>query len=184
MVPTIRIGVGLVLVGAFVPAPGPSIVDPRPRIVAIVPDGSGPSYESFFAQVAQLKPAELRGQNAPAGESGKSLEPVRIQELTGLGDSEADVLNRIAADCVAAIAALQEDQRAMILESRLAFIETGEHPKELEGKINRMDERRSEMVARHVQQLQNALPEAQFRKLDAYVRSPPKPAPAVRAFKK
>jgi hypothetical protein len=127
------------------------------------------AYASFFDQVSSLKTQTDR---LSKSEEGIVRTIPKIQDVIGLSDTEVEILNKIAADCVAAIDSLQEPRRELIFDSRLEFIETGKHSETLEKKLKDLDNRHDQLVLNHARQLKAALPDPSFAKIDGYIRTP------------
>jgi len=130
------------------------------------------AYAYFFVQVANLRTAADHPPTNSIGSDGSVRSIPTVQHVIGISDAEAEIVGKIAADCIAATDALQESRRGLIFDSRLEFIETGKHSETLERKLKNLDERSDELVVKHVRQLQAALAGASFAKVDAYVRTP------------
>jgi hypothetical protein len=167
----VRIVFALALCGCVYPALCQTPDAGPHTFVPVTPDTSASPYEWFFSQVFQLKAAADRGQTLSVYWTDERQPLPRLQDLIGLTDSEVALVNAVATECLAEIDELQHTGRALIFESRLEFIETGEHSEALAVRIKRLEDRHPELVTNYVNRLKAALPEAQFRKLDTFVRT-------------
>jgi hypothetical protein len=136
-------------------------------------DGADPAaYESFFRQVVQMKAlsdltvrTQLNGVPATA-----TLVPKKLQDVVGLTDSEANLVNAAAAECVARLNALRTPS-SLAFESLMQQIESGKVSDSLDAQLKELGWRRTQAVLDDVERLRIALGEDRFQILNDYVRS-------------
>jgi len=125
-------------------------------------------YRSFFREVAWLKqapdPVLLNGQ-------ASGLRRPTIQETLGLTESEAQILNALAADCELKSRPLDDAVRVSTLEARLSSIESEGAPTAIGKQRKNLERRLDEIVQNHIQQLKVEFGDSRFEALDSYVRS-------------
>ncbi len=135
------------------------------------PDPSG--YSFFFSQISDLKSSSDRSLTVASNDGGlKVISFPKVQDVIGLTNTEADLLNKVSADFVAAIDNLESARHDLIFESRLEFIETGTHSDALAQKLKNVDDQEAQLALKGVRQLKSSLPEASFAKIDTYVHTP------------
>ena len=78
------------------------------------------AYAYFFSQVATLNGADQSSPDSANGDGIARTVP-KIRDVIGLSGAEVEILNKIAADCVAATDSLQEPRRQLIFDSRLEY---------------------------------------------------------------
>ena len=120
------------------------------------------AYLQFFRDVSS---------NLTADDSRRATAP-KIQDVIGLTDAEVEALSANAEDCLSSLDAFKGRAAALTLESRIEFVQFGKHSEAITQKLKELDEQRNEVVRNHVQQLKTALADADFGKVDAYVRMP------------
>jgi hypothetical protein len=125
-------------------------------------------YRSFFREVAWLKqapdPVLLNGH-------ASDLRRPTIQEALGLTESEAQILNALAADCELKSRPLDDAVRLSTFEARLSSIESEGAPTAIQQQRKNLERRLDEIVQDHIQQLKVEFGDSRFEALDAYVRS-------------
>jgi hypothetical protein len=120
------------------------------------------AYLQFFRDVSS---------NLTADDSRRATAP-KIQDVIGLTDAQVEALAATAEDCLSSLDDFKGRAAALTLESRLEFVQFGKHSDAITQKLKELDEQRNEVVLNHIQQLKAALADADFGKVDAYVRAP------------
>ncbi len=127
-------------------------------------------YASFLSTVADMRPTLDHGEKPAAADPAVAALP-RIQDLIGLTDAEADLLNAAAAAYSSAMRDLYESRTALTMESLFEFVETGKHSDAIQQKLKDVESKRNELAMTQVRRLKTALPEASFAEIDAYVHT-------------
>jgi len=97
----------------------------------------------------------------------------KIEDIIGLSDTDVDILNSTATDCIAQFVPLDRTQSSLTFESRIQFVGSGKISKEVVQKLADLDEQRDLITIDHVRQLKDALKAESFQTLNAYVHATP-----------
>ncbi|MCU1234169.1 MAG: hypothetical protein JWP63_2136 [Candidatus Solibacter sp.] len=116
--------------------------------------------QSFFLTASQLA-------RTPAGK----LSMPTLQDAIGLTDAEMKALNEAAADYAAKSLVFSEDLGRLVFEARLRSIESGDASEWLAQRRKEIGDRADQAVVQRLRQLQDALGEVSFQKLERYVHS-------------
>jgi hypothetical protein len=155
-----RLTIAFCLVGSFWFALG--------QTTPIVPDAD--LFDTFFRDVAA---ATALSKNLPP-------DPIpAIQRVIGLTSQDVETLHSNAENCLAEVARLGGALSALTFESTLQFAESGKVSDEVAARLQKLADRRSQIIRNHVDRLKSTLPASSFQNLDQYVHTPPANRPSL-----
>jgi hypothetical protein len=139
---------------------------------APVPDPE--AFESFFHQVSELthRASGIMTVGTANG-IGRFLQPTP-QEVIGLTDREAQLLNGIALDFENKMHLYDESVGPMTLEARLRLVESANVPENrprAEQDLDDLKNRRDQVTLAHVDALRQAFGEVRFKVLVSFIQS-------------
>jgi hypothetical protein len=99
--------------------------------------------------------------------NGSPRKPITFQN--DLTDAERALLNNVAADCASQLQPL--DDRPVVLEARMRFVESGEEQEDWVGRrLAELKARRDRVIVEHVEALRTSLGEPRFQVLEACIQ--------------